>query len=372
MVAFLLSASLGRRSVCLGPGLVAVWSFPALGAGWRSRVPWSLPSRLAAAPVFLVPAPGLVFVRKGDVPRTVPVVPLPVRAPFKYSLVCWLYWSVDIEGVFLRWYISWLFSLLTASSVSGKASPRAFNPLAGTGGRTSTCRAGSPWRFTFPSMSLSPPLFCFRCDVPRPTLQVCFLLALFLKLQSHWMCGSLRLSCFAFTAVEVLAPGTSTCKDGLRKDQGVSCPMRSWRFLRFLCCHVQAVESHSCRGAEAQCSDFKWRSAITSCDFLGYHGWPKYQCSESNTVSGTAGTPDLFAVTSEDFLQAVSQCRPVECGEISGSTYVMTDYLGNQVLTCEEEVTFSCQTVYHVGLKRSMKNFYFVEVSNRCEYTGHS
>ena len=160
-----------------------------------------------------------------------------------------------------------------------------------------------------------------------------------------------------FPAVEFLALGTSTCKDGLRKDQGVSRPLRSWRFLRFLCCHVQAVESHSCRGAEAQCSDFKWRSATSSCDFLGYHGWPKYQCSESNTVSGTAGTPDLFAVKSENFLQAVSQCRPVECGEISRSTYVMTDYLGNQLLTCEEEVTFSCQTGYHVGLKRSMKNF---------------
>ena len=30
MVAFLLSASFGRQSVCLGPGLVAVWSFPVL------------------------------------------------------------------------------------------------------------------------------------------------------------------------------------------------------------------------------------------------------------------------------------------------------------------------------------------------------
>ena len=49
MVAFLLSASLGRRSVCLGPGLVAVCSFPVLGVGCRSRVPWPLPSWLAAA-----------------------------------------------------------------------------------------------------------------------------------------------------------------------------------------------------------------------------------------------------------------------------------------------------------------------------------
>ena len=47
----------------------------------------------------------------------------------------------------------------TASTISGKASPRALNPPAGTGGRTSACRAGSPWRFTFPSMSLSSLLF---------------------------------------------------------------------------------------------------------------------------------------------------------------------------------------------------------------------
>ena len=33
----------------LGPGLVAVCSFPLLGAGWRSRGPWPLPSWLAAA-----------------------------------------------------------------------------------------------------------------------------------------------------------------------------------------------------------------------------------------------------------------------------------------------------------------------------------
>ena len=64
-----------------------------LGAGWRSRVPWPLPSWLAAAPVFLVPASVLAFVRKGDVKR--------------HSLVYWQYWSVDIVGVFLRWYILW-------------------------------------------------------------------------------------------------------------------------------------------------------------------------------------------------------------------------------------------------------------------------
>ena len=129
VVAFLLSASLGRRSVCLGPGLVAVWSFPALGAGWRSRVPWPLPSWLAAAPVFLVPAPVLAFVRKGDVPRTDPFVSLPVRGFFRYSHVFWRYWEVLWR--FIPPPISFVRISLWVSS--------RFRPA-------STWRAGSPWR----------------------------------------------------------------------------------------------------------------------------------------------------------------------------------------------------------------------------------
>ena len=50
-----------------------------------------------------------------------------------------------------------------ASPISGKASPHAFNPPAGAGGRTSACRAGSQWRFTFPSMSLSSLLLLPLC-----------------------------------------------------------------------------------------------------------------------------------------------------------------------------------------------------------------
>ena len=62
-------------SVCVsGSWSCACLVFP--GAGRRSL-------GLAAAPVFLVPAPVLAFVRKGDVPRTDPVVPLPERAPFR-------------------------------------------------------------------------------------------------------------------------------------------------------------------------------------------------------------------------------------------------------------------------------------------------
>ena len=110
--------------------------------------------------------------------------------------------------------------------------------------------------------------------------------------------------------------------------------------VRCLSCDVQADELRSCRGAEAQCSDFKWRYANASSDFLGLHGWPKYQCSESHTVSGTAGTPELFAVKSEDVLQAVSQCRPVEYGETSRSPYATTENLGNHVPTHEEKVQF--------------------------------
>ena len=102
---------LGRRSVCLGPGLAAVWSFPVLGAGWRSRVPWPLPSWLAAALAFLVPAPVLVFVRKGDVPRTDPVVPLPVRASFRYTQVLWRYFGVLLRLLCWHyWEVLWHFT----------------------------------------------------------------------------------------------------------------------------------------------------------------------------------------------------------------------------------------------------------------------
>ena len=46
------------------------------------------------APVFLVLAPGLAFMRKGDVPRTDPFVSLPVGGFFRFSLVCWRYREV--------------------------------------------------------------------------------------------------------------------------------------------------------------------------------------------------------------------------------------------------------------------------------------
>ena len=63
-----------------------------------------------------------------------------------------------------------LFLLLTASSVSGKASPRAFNPLAGAGGKTSNMQSGLSVEVyvTFPSMSLSSLLFAstVTCHVP--------------------------------------------------------------------------------------------------------------------------------------------------------------------------------------------------------------
>ena len=66
------------------------------GLGCWVLVPGALapPSPVAAAPVFLVPAPVLAFVRKGDVPRTDPVVPLPVRASFRYTPVLWRYCGV--------------------------------------------------------------------------------------------------------------------------------------------------------------------------------------------------------------------------------------------------------------------------------------
>ena len=76
VVVFLLSASLVVR-LCVW--VLVLWLFGlsrcwVLGGGLGC--PWPLPSWLAAAPVFLVLAPVLVFVRKGDVPRTDPVVSL--------------------------------------------------------------------------------------------------------------------------------------------------------------------------------------------------------------------------------------------------------------------------------------------------------
>ena len=88
----------GLLSFCLVVGL-CVWVLvlrlfgPSLCwvLGGGLGCPGPLPSWLAAAPVFLVPAAVLAFVRKGDVPRTDPVVPLPVRASFRYTQVSWRY-----------------------------------------------------------------------------------------------------------------------------------------------------------------------------------------------------------------------------------------------------------------------------------------
>ena len=54
----------------------------------------------------------------------------------------------------LQWYWSWLldtyFGLYRASSsFVSSSSARLLNPPAGAGGRTSTCRAGSPWSLRF-------------------------------------------------------------------------------------------------------------------------------------------------------------------------------------------------------------------------------
>ena len=119
-------------------------------------MPWPLPSWLAAAPVFLVPAPVLAFVREGDVPRTDPVVPLPVRASFRYSLVCWQYWSVDIVGVFLRWYYGGLSPLLISSSIYEKRLHALSNhrrgPVEEPPRAERALRGGSKFRF---------PAYCF-------------------------------------------------------------------------------------------------------------------------------------------------------------------------------------------------------------------
>ena len=79
-------------------------------------------------------------------------------------------------------------------------------------------------------------------------------------------------------------------------------------------------------------------SANASSDFFVSHGWPKYQCSESHPLSGTAGTLERFAMKSEDVLHAVSQCRRVEYGETPGSAHATTEHLGSHVFTYEEKV----------------------------------
>ena len=118
---------LARPSVCLGPGFVAVCSFLVLGVGCRSRVPWPLPSSLAAALVFLVPAPVLVFVRKGDVPRTDPFVPLPVRASFRYTQALWRYCGVLLRLLCWRyWEVLWYFTPLPSYLVTRCVSPCTF------------------------------------------------------------------------------------------------------------------------------------------------------------------------------------------------------------------------------------------------------
>ena len=172
VVAFLLSASLGRRSVCLGPGLVAVCSFPVLGVGCRSRVPWPLPLWLVAALVFVVPGPVLAFVGKGDVPRTDPFVPLPVRASFRCSLICWQYWSVDFEGVFLRWYISWFTPLPHSFVDFWQSVSTCFQPTGGGRWKNLHVQSGLSVEvyvsFNFSLVSA----FGFHCGDPCPTLQV--------------------------------------------------------------------------------------------------------------------------------------------------------------------------------------------------------
>ena len=167
------------------------------------------PLWLAAAPVFLVPAPVLVFREKGRRPKNRSRRSFARAGPFQVIPGMFGSTGASISRAysFAGTYRGLFLLLLTASSLSGKASPRAFNPPSGASGRTSSCRAGSPWSFAFPSMSLSSLLLCFHCGVPCLPLQVCFLLAPFLKLQSPWVCGPPRLSCCFPPVVEVLALG---------------------------------------------------------------------------------------------------------------------------------------------------------------------
>ena len=107
---------------------------------------------------------------------------------------CGLYWSVDIEGVFLRWYILWFIPFPHSFVDFWQGVSTRFQPTGGGRWKNLHVQSGLSVE-VYVSFIVSLSAFCFHCDVPCPTLQVCVLFALFLKLQSPWMCGSLRLSC---------------------------------------------------------------------------------------------------------------------------------------------------------------------------------
>ena len=124
----------GRRSVCLGPGLAAVWSFPVLGAGWRSRVP----SSLVVGWCPCLPGSGFcaAFREKGRRPKNRSRHSFASAGPFQVF--------PGMFAVLERRYRGGLLPFLTASSISDKASPHAFNPPAGAGGRHSGLSVEAP------------------------------------------------------------------------------------------------------------------------------------------------------------------------------------------------------------------------------------
>ena len=164
-------------SVCVS-GLAAVWSFPVLG--WVP-VSGALSSSLVVSYCSCLPGSGSCagFCEKGRRPKGRSRRSFARAGLFQVFLGVLADWSVDIEGVFLCWYISWFYS---PSSQLRRFLAKRLHAI-------STHRRGpveEPPRAERVSLVSA---FCFHCDVPCPTLQVCFLLELFLKLQSPWMCG---------------------------------------------------------------------------------------------------------------------------------------------------------------------------------------
>ena len=145
-------------SVCVSGSwsCACLLSVPVLGAGWWSRVPWPLPV-VGCCPC--LPGSGFCagFREKGRRPKN--------RSRRSFARVGLFQVFPGILAVLECRYRGRILTLVRMVGYSPsshlrrfmKASPRALNLPAGAGGRASTCRAGSPWRFQVPLPSV---LFC--------------------------------------------------------------------------------------------------------------------------------------------------------------------------------------------------------------------
>ena len=150
MVAFLLSASL-VVGLCVWVLVLRLFVRP--GVGCWVAVSGALASSLVVVCCPCLPGSGFCagFREKGRRPKNRSRRSSPRAGLFQVF--------PGILAVLERRYRGRVLTLVRMAHLRRfiKASPRAFNPPAGAGGRASTCRAGSPWRFQVPLPSV---LFC--------------------------------------------------------------------------------------------------------------------------------------------------------------------------------------------------------------------